>query len=98
MKKMIVLPPIAATMHEACVFARVKQSKEQILFYASGRKSESFPGGRSKIPGDLLKCALTAQSMPARPGVAKAEAAEGESKERPARRTPAAQPALRYNA
>lgn len=40
------------------VFAQVKQTKEQMMFYTSEWKGERFPDGRPRVPDDLLKRVL----------------------------------------
>lgn len=40
------------------VWAQVKMTKEQMMFYTSDWKGDRFPDGRPKLPDDLLKRAL----------------------------------------
>src|SRR5579864_2208187 len=56
---------IKATILAACillggspVFAQVKITKEQMMFYTSDWKGDRFPDARPKVPDDLLKRAL----------------------------------------
>ncbi len=59
MKKLI-LTALAAAMllPAASVFAQIKQTKDQIIFYTADWKGDRFPDGRPKLPDDLLKRAL----------------------------------------
>ena len=40
------------------IFAQVKMTKEQMMFYTSDWKGDRFPDGRPKVPDDLLKRAV----------------------------------------
>ena len=60
MKKVILSLLIACTVWGGLpVFAQVKMTREQILFYTSDWKGARFPDGRPKLPDDLLKRAAS---------------------------------------
>jgi hypothetical protein len=40
------------------LFAQVKMTKEQMMFYTSDWKGARFPDGRPKLPDDVIKRAL----------------------------------------
>jgi 4-hydroxy-4-methyl-2-oxoglutarate aldolase len=59
MKKIIVAAvTVWAVLGASAVFAQVKMTKEQMMFYTSDWKGDRFPDGRPKVPDDLLKRAL----------------------------------------
>ncbi len=58
MKKIALLFTIACSLSTSIVFAQVKQTKEQILFYTSDYKGERYPDGRPKLPASLLERAV----------------------------------------
>ena len=57
MRKLL-LTVLAASFAAAPVFAQVKKTHEQMMFYTSDWKGERFPDGRPKVPDDLLKRAV----------------------------------------
>lgn len=59
MKRMVSIGILACTLlGTSPVFAQVKMTRQQILFYTSGWTGERFPDGRPKLPDDLLKRAV----------------------------------------
>lgn len=58
MKRLIITALLVAGTSGTNIFAQVKQSRDQILFYTSGWKGERFPDGRPKVPDDLLQRSL----------------------------------------
>jgi 4-hydroxy-4-methyl-2-oxoglutarate aldolase len=59
MRKIILAAFMACTLLSgSSLFAQVKMTKEQMMFYTSGWTGDRFPDGRPKISDDLLKRAL----------------------------------------
>src|SRR5260370_3960283 len=49
---------VCGAISSSTAFAQIKQTKEQMMFYTSEWKGERFPGGRPKVPDNLLERAL----------------------------------------
>ena len=59
MRKIAFVVLIASTvLGTSTVFAQVRQTREQLMFYTSEWKGERFPDGRPKVPDNLLERAL----------------------------------------
>jgi len=59
MRKIVLVVLIASTvLGTSTVFAQVRQTREQLMFYTSEWKGERFPDGRPKVPDNLLERAL----------------------------------------
>ena len=59
MRKIVLRILIAcAVLGTSTVFAQVRQTKEQVMFYTSEWKGDRFPDGRPKVPDNLLERAL----------------------------------------
>src|SRR3954465_8641104 len=55
MKRIILAIILAATVFtSSTVFAQVKMTRDQILFYTSDWKGDRYPDGRPKLPDSLL--------------------------------------------
>ena len=54
----IIVSVACALLASSNLFAQIKQTKEQIMFYTSEWKGERFPDGRPKVPDSLLERAV----------------------------------------
>ena len=57
-KRVFMALAVCAVLGALPVFAQVKMTREQMMFYTSDWKGDRFPDGRPKLPDDLLKRAL----------------------------------------
>ncbi len=54
----IALTAACLTVSASPLFAQVKMTRDQMMFYTSDWKGDRFPDGRPKVPDDLLKRAV----------------------------------------